>query len=64
MKTVAYIPQVRGGLLTKATIACGIDALYTDGLSTCNIIALISESKAYPFHADFNSNKMEIKEMV
>ncbi len=65
MKTFAYIPQGRGGFLSKATIALGFDALYTDGFSTCNIVIFIggdAEKTVFLFHLDLNSSMNEMKQ--
>ncbi len=48
----------------KATLAYGIDGLYTNGFSICNIIAVIGQDKLVLVHADQLTNPAAIKDEV
>jgi hypothetical protein len=50
-----YVPQGRGGRLDGDSISLGFDGLYTDGISTCNILITLSESKIELVHFDNNT---------
>ncbi len=49
MKSIVYVPQGCSANLTTASTTLGIEGLYTDGFSTCNIIVCIGKMYyAYP----------------
>jgi hypothetical protein len=61
-----YVPQGRAARLNKDALAYGIDALYTDGFSSCVIIAFIGKDngKLSLMHFDSISDYEVIKDEV
>ncbi len=60
MELVIHVPQGRCARLTRTPTNL-IEALYTDGFSTCNIVALIGQDKLALFHIDIHTDMSEIK---
>jgi len=60
MRTI-YVPQGKSARLMKTSLDYGIQALYTDKFSTCNIIVCIGEDKMVLMHADFQTDLLSIK---
>lgn len=70
MTKTIYVPQGYCARLTTATKSYGIGGLYTDGISTCNILACISNDRIVLAHIDnqtlffWNNNlKQEIEDI-
>ncbi len=49
---IIHVPQGRSARLMKETLPYGIEGLYTQGFSICNIIAAIGQDKLVLIHAD------------
>ncbi len=52
MTKTIYVPQGYSARLVRATHGYGISGLYTDGFSSCNIVAGIGTNKLVLIHAD------------
>jgi len=63
-KRIVYIPQGRSGRLNEQSAVHGVKGLYTDGFSTCNVIACIGKTKMVLIHADQFTNPRYIADEI
>lgn len=52
MKSIVYVPQGRSAMMHEYSSLCGIEGLFTDGFSTCNIVVIIGAQKIALLHLD------------